>query len=140
MAFYPALDWTRSRAERYASNPNAKPLGVPKWLTGGFDESYLYPKPEDMREPLLSVGLADEELLKEALPGKVCMVTCWGDGLLMEGERFRERLKGMGVLVSGYTVPGVVHGWDKWPSWGRVARERDEAYRVAGESLGEMFE
>jgi len=45
----------------------------------------------------------------------------------------------MGVNVSGYTVPGVVHGWDKWPSWGRQTKERDEAYAVAAGSLGEMW-
>ncbi|TVY45809.1 Arylesterase [Lachnellula occidentalis] len=139
VAFYPAVDWTRSRAGRAASNPNAKPIGVPKWMAGVFDESYLYPRPVDMWNPLLSPGLADEELLKEALPEKVCFVTCWGDGLLGEGEAFRERLRGMGSVISGYTVPEVVHGWDKWPSWGRVTRERDEAYRVAGESLKDMF-
>lgn len=139
VAFYPAVDWTRSRDERAASNPNAKPVGVPKWMFGVFDASYLYPKPADMRSPLLSPGLADEVLLKEALPEKVCFVTCWGDGLLGEGEAFRERLRGLGSVVSGFMVPGVVHGWDKWPSWGKATRERDEAYRVAGESLKDMF-
>jgi hypothetical protein len=57
----------------------------------------------------------------------------------MEGERFRERLKKIGMDVSGYMVPGVVHGWDKWPSWGRETKERDEAYEVAAGSLGEMW-
>jgi acetyl esterase/lipase len=71
VAFYPAVDWTRSRAERAASNPNAKPIGVPRWLAGSFDESYLFPRPSDMRDPLLSPGLAEEGVLREALPGKV---------------------------------------------------------------------
>jgi putative ergosteryl-3beta-O-L-aspartate hydrolase len=113
VAFYPAVDWTRSRSERASTNPNAKPIGVPKWLSGVFDESYLYPKPLDMKSPLLSPGLADEGLLRKTLPGKVCIVTCWGDGLLGEGEAFRERLGGMGVSVSGYIVPGAVHRFDK---------------------------
>ena len=139
VAFYPAVDWTRSRAEREASNPNTKPIGMPKSLVGVFDESYLYPKPADMRNPLLSPGLADEALLKEALPRKVCFITCWGDALLGEGEAFRERLRGMGSVISGFTVPGVAHGWDKMPSWGNMTRERDEAYRVAVESLKDMY-
>jgi len=71
VAFYPAVDWTRSREERTRSNPNAKPIGVPKWLAGSFDESYLFPRPGDMRDPLLSPGVAEKGILREALPGRV---------------------------------------------------------------------
>jgi len=112
---------------------------VPKWMAGVFDDSYLYPRPSDMSDPFLSPGLAGEELLRDALPEKVCIVTCWGDGLLTEGEQFRKRLSEVGKVMTGYMVPGVVHGWDKWPSWGRQTKERDEAYRVAGKSLRDMW-
>lgn len=69
-----------------------------------------------MSIPLLSPGLASDELISKALPDKIVMITCWGDGLLIEAEIFRERLKKLGKTVEGYTVPGVPHGWDKWPS------------------------
>lgn len=65
---------------------DTKPIGVPKWMAGVFADSYLYPWPTDMGDPLLSPGLAGEALLREALPEKVCIVTCWGDGLLTAVE------------------------------------------------------
>jgi acetyl esterase/lipase len=139
-AFYPALIRTKTREERAASNPNFKPIPIPKFLAAGMDESYLYPMPEDMSVPLLSPGLASDELLRVALPRNIVMITCWGDALLVEGEEFRERLKGLGFRVEGYTVPGVLHGWDKWPSYWKGDRERDEAYEVVGRCLGEFWE
>lgn len=138
-AFYPAVDWTKSRAERNASNPNLKPL-IPSPFFGLFDESYLYPKEGlDMHSELLSPGLASEELLREALPQRMVMITAWGDGLLTEGEKFRERLIGAGKRVDGYTVQGVEHGWDKWPSWWKGDEKRDRAYGTAVETLREVW-
>lgn len=116
VAFYPAVDWTKSRTERNASNPNAVPI-VPAWLRwfSAFEDSYLFPKP-DMYSPLLSPGLAPDGFLRDRLPENMVMVTCWSDGLLVEGERFRKRLQAAGKRVDGEMVEGVPHGWDKWPS------------------------
>jgi len=137
VSFYPAVDWTKSRAERNASNPNFTPIINP--VFGGlFDQSYLNPRP-DMYSPLLSPGLAPDSLVKEALPQSMVMITCWGDGLWVEGEKFRERLKALGKRVDGYTVDGAVHGWDKWPSWWHGNVSRDEAYKSAAESLKEFL-
>lgn len=137
VSFYPAVDWTRTRAERYASNPNFTPIINPGFA-GLFDTSYLKPG-LDMGSPLLSPALAPDQLLKEALPQNMVMITCWGDGLLVEGEKLRERLKNLGKRVDGYRVDGVVHGWDKWPSWWRGNVSRDEAYKFAAESLKEFL-
>lgn len=137
VSFYPAVDWTKSRAERQESNPNFTPIINPVFATL-FDEAYLYPKP-DMTSPLLSPGLAPDELLREALPEDLVIITCWGDSLLVEGEKFRERLRGLGKRVDGYMVEGVVHGWDKWPSWWKGNVTRDQAYKSAAESLKEFW-
>jgi acetyl esterase/lipase len=139
-AFYPALIRTKTREERAASNPNFKPIPIPKFLAGVMDESYLNPIPSDMSVPLLSPGLASDELLKAALPRNLVMITCWGDALLVEGEEFRARLKKLGFRVEGYTVPGVLHGWDKWPSYWKGDKERDEAYEIVGRCLGEFWD
>jgi acetyl esterase/lipase len=137
VSFYPAVDWTKTRAERQASNPNFTPIINPVFGTL-FDDAYLHPRP-DMSSPLLSPGLAPDELLRDALPKDLVIITCWGDSLLVEGEAFRERLRGLGKRVDGYMVQGVVHAWDKWPSWWRGNRERDEAYKSAAESLREFW-
>jgi putative ergosteryl-3beta-O-L-aspartate hydrolase len=88
----------------------------------------------------LSPGLAPDELLKEALPQNMVMITCWGDGLLHEGEVFRKRLRLLGKRVDGYTVEGVPHGWDKWPSWRKGNVSRDKAYKSAVGSLKEFWD
>lgn len=137
VSVYPAVDWTKSRAERNASNPNFTPIINPVF-DGLFDLSYLYPG-LDMHSPLLSPGLAPDQLLRDALPQNMVMITCWGDGLLVEGLKFKERLKSLGKKVDGYTVPGAVHGWDKWPSWWSGNMTRDEAYESAAKSLNDFW-
>ncbi|PVH80233.1 alpha/beta-hydrolase [Cadophora sp. DSE1049] len=137
VAFYPAVDMTKSRAERNASNPNMKPIINPIFFKL-FSGAYFSPD-QDTHSPLLSPGVAPDQLLEDALPDDNVMITCWGDGLLKEGEDFRERLRGLGKRVDGYTVPDVPHGWDKWPSYGKGDMKRDEAYKSAAESLKEFW-
>jgi acetyl esterase/lipase len=133
VAFYPSTDWTRSRAERDASNPNLIPV-IPATLYKLFDESYLYPLP-DFSSPLLSPGLAPDALLRDALPDRLVIINCSGDQLLAESEKFRAKLKDLGKTVDGYTVKGVGHAWDKQPSFLKGNSKRDDAYRLAAESL-----
>ena len=137
VSFYPAADWTKTREERNASNPNFTPIINPAF-DGIFDQSYLIPG-QDMGSHLLSPGIAPDQLLKDALPQNMVMITCWGDGLLVEAEQMKGRLKALGKRVDGYTVDGVVHGWDKWPSWWKGNATRDEAYKSAVESLKEFW-
>ncbi|EKD14048.1 uncharacterized protein L3040_007948 [Drepanopeziza brunnea f. sp. 'multigermtubi'] len=137
VAFYPAVDMTKSRAERNASNPNMKSIINPvffKLFAGCY-----FPPGTDTHSPLLSPGVAPDQVLRDALPENNVMMTCWGDGLLMEGEQFRERLKALGKRVDGYIVPEVPHGWDKWPSYRNGNVKRDEAYKFAAESLREFW-
>jgi putative ergosteryl-3beta-O-L-aspartate hydrolase len=107
-AFYPSTNWTQTRAERNASNPNLIRM-APDSVFNFFDASYLYPPPADRSDPLLSPGLASDTLLLEAPPDQIAMITCGGDQLLAEGEAFRKRLKGLGKKVEGHVVEDVGH-------------------------------
>lgn len=131
--FYGPTDSTQSRAEKDASNPNLIPV-IPPTLFKLFDESYVYPK-ADMRSPLLSPGLAPDQLLKEAFPDSLVLINCGGDQLLAESERFKTRLLGLGKKVDGCIVEGVGHAWDKKPSFKKGNVKRDEAYGLAIKNL-----
>ncbi|KAH7357204.1 Alpha/Beta hydrolase protein [Rhexocercosporidium sp. MPI-PUGE-AT-0058] len=131
--FYGSTDWTQTRAEREASNPDLIHTTPPR-LYKLFDEAYLSSKP-DMRSPFLSPGLAGSKLLRDALPERLVLINCSGDQLLAESEQFRNRLVGLGKKVDGCVMEGVGHGWDKKPTFRRGDAKRDEAYRLAIESL-----
>jgi len=106
VAFYPPTDWTRTRKERAASNPDAE-VAIPPFVGQVMEQSYLSLKPENMGQVLLSPSLASDELLRKALPEKMVIMTCWSDALMREAETFRERLKALGKEVEGYVIPGV---------------------------------
>jgi acetyl esterase/lipase len=131
--FYGSTDRTQTRAEREASNPDLIRT-IPPRIFRLFDEAYLSSKP-DMKSPFLSPGLAEASLLRDALPGRMALVNCSGDQLLAESEKFRLRLLELGKKVDGCVVEGVGHGWDKKPTFRRGDAKRDEAYRLAIESL-----
>lgn len=92
-----------------------------------------------MKNPLLSPGLAPDELLKKAIPSRVCMINCAGDQLLAEEEAFKTRLEALGKTVGGCVVPDVGHGFDKRPSFWRGDEKRDWAYGIAVKELVEMW-
>lgn len=135
-SFYPSTDWTKTREERDASNPNLIPV-IPTPLFRIFDEAYLFPARtrDSMADPLLSPGLASDEMLKVALPEQMALIMCGGDQLLHEEEQFRERLRKLGKTVESHTVAGVGHAWDKQPSYLKGNATRDEAYAMAIRSL-----
>jgi acetyl esterase/lipase len=137
VVFYGSTEYQLTRDEKDASNPNLIPV-ISKVLFRLFDESYLPPKPE-RRSPLLSPGIAPDQLLEDALPPSLVMINCGGDQLLAEAERFRKRLIGLGKKVNGYIVEGVGHGWDKAPTFKKGNFKRDQAYRVAVDSLQEAW-
>ena len=135
IAWYPSLDYTRSRAQRRATNPGGPDASLSQSLTALFDESYLYP-PERVRldDPLLSPARASDEVLRAALPREMCLFTCEHDMLYGECEEFRARLTGLGFNVGGRVVRSVGHGWDKRPTgWNRdgiAERVYEEAARA----------
>ncbi|KAJ5129575.1 uncharacterized protein N7515_005614 [Penicillium bovifimosum] len=154
IAFYPSVDWTRTRAERDATNPvAAKKSMISPAMYKFFDESYLLvaglPRRRgtgrvDMSHPYLSPGLATESLLLTAYPEAVAIYTCGWDQLLVEGNAFRERLEGfMGQekmgRVGGFVVEDVPHGFDKKPSFWKGNKARERMYGDAVRQLEGMW-
>ncbi|RDW89097.1 hypothetical protein BP6252_01129 [Coleophoma cylindrospora] len=135
-SFYPSTDWTMTREERDASNPNLIPV-IPKSLFRVFEESYFFPARtrESMKDPLLSPAFASDEILKAALPDSTALIMCSGDQLLHEQVQFMERLRGLGKTVEDYTLPNTGHAWDKQPSFRKGNASRDAAYAMAIKSL-----
>ena len=68
-----------------------------------------------MNSPLLSPGRASDRVLREALPGKMALYSCKWDLLLVEDEKFRNRLQDVGKEVGGYMIKEEAHAWDKKP-------------------------
>ncbi|KAF8247138.1 hypothetical protein K440DRAFT_654903 [Wilcoxina mikolae CBS 423.85] len=116
-AFYPSTDFTATREARRKTNirPDRE---LPRVFTDLFDASYLYPPHEiSVENPFLSPAKAGDGEVCEVLAGtEVSLVLCEWDELRAEGERWGERLRGLGVGVWCELVEGVTHGWDKSPN------------------------
>jgi len=137
LAFYPTLDYTKTRKERAASNVHVKEL--PHFFTKLFDASYLHP-PTDvlMHSPFLSPGAASDELLS-FLPEDIILYTCEYDELLAEGERFRDRIKKLGKSVKYKMIEKQPHAWDKSPNPFYEDKQAVEAYKEACNDIKRLF-
>ena len=116
--WYPSCDYTQTRDQRRSTTVR-KDQELPALFTDLFDESYLHPPDTiPLDSPYLSPGIADTELLREALPQEIIMHTCEWDMLLAEGIKFKDRLMSpqIGKKVTYIMVEGVPHGWDKAPN------------------------
>jgi hypothetical protein len=119
-----------------------------------FDSSYLLQenlprKPGsdeiDIAHPYLSPGLTPPSLLLAAFPRIVAIYTCGWDQLLVEGNKFRERLQrfvdeGAMTHVGGMEIEAVVHGFDKKPCFFMGNPKRDLMYEDAMKQLEVMWE
>ena len=149
-SFYPPVDYTLTRAQRRATNPGGASKSLSSFSTTMFDRSYLpsqssslstrTSKHLDLTDPYLSPALVKDEVLIQALPQDIFLYTCEWDSLFVEGERFRERLKGLGKRVRGRKVGMAKHGWDKSPKALGKNAGRDKVYLEAIESLNEVFD
>jgi acetyl esterase/lipase len=137
VVFYGGCDYTSTRAEKDASNPNLIPV-IPPSLYRFFDRSYLQGNP-DKTSPLLTPGLAPREALRRAMPETIVMINCGGDQLLAESLRFGERLRSLGKRVEGMVIEGEGHAWDKKPSFKKGNVKRDEAYDFAVKNLKHIW-
>lgn len=139
-AWYPSLDFTRTRAERRKTVTRPE-KALPKFFTDLFDASYLYPSSSlTLDSPYLSPGVAPSSLLVSALPNDILMYTCEWDELLAEGERFRERLEGeLGKELRYTNVKGVVHAFDKSPNPLWQDPKIDVLYKDACGHLSRVF-
>jgi len=138
IAWYPATDYTRTRAVRRKSNrrPDKE---LPTFFTKLFDAAYLYPPKEVMLDsPYLSPGAASDELLR-FLPEDFLLYTCEWDELLEEGEMFRDRLRTLGKSVKYRMIEGVRHGWDKSPNPLRPDPVAQEWYQEACQEIKRVF-
>lgn len=139
-AFYPSTDFTATREARRKTNvrPDTE---LPRVFTELFDASYLYPPKEiALENPFLSPAMAGDAEVCAALPEEgVCLVLCEWDELRAEGERWRDRLRGLGVGVWSETVEGVAHGWDKAPNPVWEDEKARGVYRRVCEQLGRVF-
>jgi acetyl esterase/lipase len=155
VAFYPPVDWTKTRDERDATNPIASQKSlIPQSALKFFDSSYLFQenlprKPGsdeiDMADPYLSPGLTPSSLLLAALPRIVAIYTCGWDQLLVEGNKFRDRLQrfvdeGAMTHVGGMEIEAVIHGFDKKPCFFLGDAKRDLMYEDAMKQLEVMWE
>lgn len=141
VAWYPSIDYTRTREQRRATCFR-KDQELPSLFTNLFDESYLYP-PDSiaLESPYLSPGVAPTALLKEGLPHDIIMLCCEWDMLLAEGLDFRDRLLSPEIdkRLSYILVEGVPHGWDKAPNPFHPARDVREYYLRACGELERIF-
>jgi acetyl esterase/lipase len=138
VAWYPPIDYTRSRAERRAT---ARRLDqqLPQIFTDLFDESYLQPPTMDMAHPFLSPGAAPRHMLS-GLPEELVVLACEWDMLLDETERFVARLRDeVGKTVHFTVVEGVPHGFDKAPNPFRQPPQIAEVYAEACEQLKRLL-
>ncbi|CZR60664.1 uncharacterized protein PAC_10560 [Phialocephala subalpina] len=139
ISFYPLVDFSTPRSVKEERCPIAVQRSKTPKLFKEISEMYGAASGPERSGPFMSPGLASDEMLRR-LPGKVAVYTCEWDTLCFEGEEFRERLRGLGKGVGGYMVSGVVHAWDKFPTFKRGDGKRDKLYGDAVRELREMFE
>jgi len=114
-AWYPPVDYTRTRDERKATASRIDQQ-LPQVFTDLFDESYLQPPTMDMGDPYLSPGVAPNHLLA-GLPEEIIIFACEWDMLVDETQTFANRLRDqLGKTVDYNVVAGVPHGFDKAPN------------------------
>ena len=101
--FYPV---TKAWADGSSSWKNyAEGYGLDAQLMEAFNAAYI--GTGDARQPLVSPGVADDELLKQLPP--TLIVNAEQDILLSQGKELAARLSGLGVAVSHTVLPHTVH-------------------------------
>jgi len=116
-AWYPSLDFTVPRAERRGTNVRHD-KEMAKFFHDLFDASYLHPPKEvDLHSPWLSPARAPDVMVKD-LPKNIILYACEWDGLLLEAEKFRDRLRAdfPEKSVVFKKILGVSHGFDRSPN------------------------
>lgn len=140
VAWYPLLDWTKSRSQKKRESRNPKKC-LPKMFTDLFDFSYLPPPDHEGAHcsPYASPGLAPDSYLRHGLPHDVQVWICEWDMLMREGELFAGRLEKLGKNVESHIVPRVPHGWDKSPNPFRDQAAINMLYEKAARGVNEVF-
>ncbi|KAG8886947.1 hypothetical protein FRB98_000719 [Tulasnella sp. 332] len=136
VAWYPKTDF--SRVPLPTQWPDKE---LPWFFVKLFDAAYLHSfdaaRPINLYSPYLSPAVASDEQLRSALPRNVLLYTTEYDSLYAEGERLRERLKGLNgaIDVQGKMISNKKHGWDRSPN---VFQEDLVAQEVYAEACAEI--
>lgn len=141
IAWYPLLDWTKSRSRKIRESRNPKKC-LAKVFTDLFDVSYL-PPPDmagDHCSSYASPGLAHDHMLRDGLPKEMQIWLCEWDMLLAEGLLFTERLESLGKNVDSKMIPRVPHAWDKSPNPFRDQKAIDVLYTKSALNLNKVFQ
>ncbi|KAB8238195.1 alpha/beta hydrolase [Aspergillus alliaceus] len=134
---------------RALSNPafmamKKKPVSSPKLVRETFDQAFFWRVKEvpDKGYMYVSPGLAEEEVVREALPEKISFKLAGLDYLLVEGRVAAERFSGLGKNVVCKVVDGigVPHYWDHTAKTEEEKRLRDVVYREAADEIKEVWE
>ncbi|KAI9789308.1 MAG: hypothetical protein M1833_002432 [Piccolia ochrophora] len=134
VAWYPSTDYTRTRAERRATNIRPD-QDLPHYLTDLFDSSYLFGPDFDSSDPYLSPAVAPTKLLM-SLPDQIFIYTAEFDQLRAETQEFSRRLEGeLGKKVRLHMVGERPHAWDKGPNPFMTDPQVEVHYKEACEEL-----
>ena len=127
---YPVADMTGAPAPSVAENAAAKPLNKPMldWFT-----KHLLAKPEDAKDPHLSLLLAGDAL-KGLPPATIILAQI--DPLRSGGEALAKALQEAGVKVNLKSYDGVAH---EFFGMGAVVDKAREAMGVAAADLKTAF-
>ncbi|KAG7087144.1 hypothetical protein E1B28_013124 [Marasmius oreades] len=138
-AWYPSLDYTKTREERRKTNVR-QDKDLPKFFTNLFDASYLpNNRGVDLSSPWLSPGIAPDPMIKQ-LPENIILYTCEWDELQAEGEKFYRRLVDVFDKKVVYkTITGVCHAFDKTPNPFHWDQKIEKMYRDACRELRTVF-
>lgn len=127
---YPPLDLATGVRNKRAAI--AKPMLRP-WMGDVFDTSYV-PDVRRRLDPLVSPAHpSDTADLKGIAPALV--ITAEYDLLRAEGERYAERLRGVGALVDHHEVRGADHGYD-----GTDDQKARDVYTIIARRIREAVE
>ena len=120
-SFYPTVDYTLSRPQRRATNPEPS-QNLSQNLYSLFDFSYLPIRAEEepsspiLKDPFLSPSQASSDFLKTHLPKDIIILTCEFDMLQKEGEELIGKMAAAGINSKHFKIEKVAHGWDKVPA------------------------
>lgn len=111
---YPPLDMVTPREKSTLDRPTLRP-----WMTTVFSSSYV-PRGQARDDRLLSPAAASDTADLTGIAPAV-VITAEHDTLRPEGDRYAQRLRGVGALAGHVVVEGADHGYDVRDS--RRARE-----------------